>query len=225
MSYLLPIRIGSIIFRDERGMTEEQAAPGRKRYRKIFNANHNRMRKEIGEDPGCGIRDEIYERYRKEGGHEGYSEFLSKREPARKSRDRVTDINFLMLAYNRLTDGKELPVGGALFHAVQIIDRVAVNIDYRTYCTVITRPDGLGMGLLRWLLDHRHDARADDGTIVSMRLTVLDFPVNDARNRWRSNLPHTQKYVEELGDYIEWGKTTEYRYPIRARKPARMTGP
>ncbi len=209
--YLLPIHIGAITFRDERSMTEEQAAPGRQQYRKIFNENHDRMRKEIGEDPGCGVRDEIYDRYREKGGREGHSEFLSKREPARKSRDRVTGINFLMLAY----DG-EKPVGAALFHAVQLLRSVGANIDYRTYCTVITRPDGLGMGLLRWLLDHRHDARADNGTIVSMRMTVLDFPVNDARNRWRSNLPHTQKYVEELGNYVEWGETSEYRYPLWA---------
>ncbi len=133
---------------------------------------------------------------------------MQRRREERRSKDRVTQENFIMLAYE---DAK--PVGGALFHAVHLFNRVGVNVDYRTYCTVLTRPDGLGVELLRWLLDHRHDARRDDGTLVSMRMQVLDFPVHDVRNRWRSDLPHAQKYMKALGKYVEWGETPEYRYP------------
>ncbi len=209
--YLLPIRIGSIMFRDERSMSEDDASEGRLIFRKIYNDYHDLVAESIGEDPGCGIRDEIYDRYREAGGEEGRSEFVGKREEARKSRDRVTDNNFVMIAYD---DDK--PVGGALFHAVQLLGRVAVNIDYRAYCTVLTQPDGLGVGLLKWLLDHRHDARSEDGTLISMRMKILDFPAHDARNRWRSDLPWAAKYLDDLGGYVNWGQTTEYRYPIRA---------
>ncbi len=218
MSYLLPIRIDELVFRDERGMTAEEAAPGRKKFRKIFNFYHDRVAETIGEDPGCGVRDEVsraqHEKYRLAGGAEDHSGFRARREQERKSRDRVTDENFAMLAYN---DGK--PVGGALFHAVQLIRRVGTNVDYRCFCTVLTRPDGLGVPLLRWLLDNHHDARRRDGTLFSMRLQILDFPVHDARNRWRSTLPHAGKYMADLREYVTWGKTTEYRYPIRARRP------
>ncbi|KKL94549.1 hypothetical protein LCGC14_1863580, partial [marine sediment metagenome] len=201
---------GSLSFRDERSMSREQAREGRRVFRKASNFYHDLVAERIGEDPGCGIRDEIYERYRAAGGREGNSEFRLKREKARRSRDRVTDNNFVLLAYE---DKK--PVGGAMLHAVKLIDRVGVNVDYRAYCTVLTRPQGLGMDLLRWLLEHRHDARQDDGTIVSMQMRVLDFPIQDIRNRWRSNLPFG-KYVLGLGGYVDWGETPEYRYPLRA---------
>jgi hypothetical protein len=210
MPYLLPIRIGSLSFRDDRSMSEDKTREGRHVFRKISNFYHDLVAEKIGEDPGCGIRDEIYDRYRKAGGREGHSEFLIKREGARKPRDRVTQENFVMLAYQ---DKK--PVGGALFHAVKLIDRVGDNVDYRAYCTVLTRPAGLGMGLLRWLLDNRHDARQKDGTIISMQMKVLDFPIQDIRNRWRSDLPFG-RYVRDLGSYVEWGETPEYRFPLRA---------
>ncbi len=210
MPYLLPIRIGSVSFRDDRSMSEGAARQGRRAFHKIYNFYHDLVAEKIGQDPGCGIRDEIYERYRKTGGREGHSEFLLKREGARKSRDRVTQENFVMMAY----EDRKL-VGGALFHAVKLMGRVDDIVDYRAYCTVMTQPQGLGMGLLRWLLDNRHDARQDDGTIVSMQLKVLDFPIQDIRNRWRSDLPFG-KYVRDLGGYVDWGETPEYRYPLRA---------
>ncbi|KKM01863.1 hypothetical protein LCGC14_1790200, partial [marine sediment metagenome] len=202
---------GSLSFRDERSMSREQAREGRRVFRKVFNFYHDRVAETIGEDPGCGIRDEIYDRYRAAGGREGNSEFRLKREKARRPRDRVTDNNFVLLAYE-----DEKPVGGAMLHAVKLIDRVGANVDYRAYCTVLTRPEGLGMDLLRWLLDNRHDARRDDGTLLSMRLTVLDFPIYDVRNRWRSDLPHADEYMKALGTYVDWGETSGYRYPLQA---------
>ncbi len=217
-SYLLPIRIGSLMFRDERSMSEDEAREGRRVFRKTLNFYHDRVTESIGEDPGCGVRDEIsheeHEKYRLAGGTEDHSGFRARRARERESRDRVTDDNFVLLAYNG-----DKPVGGALFHAVQLLQRVGANVDYRAYCTVLTRPDGRGVRLLRWLLDNRHAARRDDGTLFSMGLKILDFPVQDARNRWRSTLPHADKYTTDLRDYITWGKTAEYRYPIRARRP------
>ncbi len=215
--YLLPIRIGTLLFRDERNMTEDEALEGHRVFRKIFNFYHDRVAETIGEDPGCGVRDEVWreahEKYRLAGGGEDRSAYRMRRETERKSRDRVTDNNFAMYAYE---DGQ--PVGGALFHAVKIMNRVGANVDYRSFVTVLTRPDGLGAGLLRWLLDNRHDARRDDGTLMSMNLRVLDFPVNDVRNRWRSDLPHARRYMKDLGTYVEWDETPEYRYPLWAMR-------
>ena len=211
MPHLLPIRIGTLTFRDERSMSEDEARYGRRVFRNVLNFYHARVAETIGEDPGCGVRDEEWQRYAQTGSSEKRSAFIQRREEERRSKDRVTRENFVMLAFEN-----ERPVGGALFHAVELLSRVGANVDYRAYCTVLTRPDGLGVGLLRWLLDNRHDARRDDGTLMSMQLRTLDFPFNDVRNRWRSDLPHARKYTDELSEYLLWGDTPEYRYPIRA---------
>ncbi len=213
--YLFPITIGNTRYVDTRSRHAEVPA-GRREFRKQFDRLQDAVLAVTGDDPGCGVRHKeakkAFRQYRARGGTQDFSAFESELVAARAQRESTTDEVFIMAAY---TD--DVPVGGVIFQGVALTGRRAATIRYRAYVAFAAEPMSLGAPLLRRLLTTAQPGRTADGCMALFRLEVLDFPVLNVRNRWRSDLPIVPVVLSEIEELVEWADADGYRYPVRAR--------